>query len=552
MIDISSLPTLPQAAADSGEDVPVHFRLDDASPEAETGSAIGPLHRYRYERKMGDSELAYYLPSRQTGVNDMYLHLGFRAPERIVRRSRVCTVWAILRVRHPMLCARVEMNDLGDVGFIYDAPASPEDAYRDADVHLECRTQSKEELIDAHLNGSRTLSNSRLSYLIISEPPSAQAQLPTPPRTPSPTNRIIEDSFTSGGENGTEYRREYKFLLCTTHFVGDGMALHQFGDDFFALLAGGRPDNELECVLREEWHTRWRVPPGTLSQQRLVGGQTFPRQTHSERHSIITTVTFTTERTQTILRNCKAHGVSISAALFAICNLAWARMGVGGDKTAPTLMYSALNLRPYFSPECARPAPWDSYWYLALGYFHVVLPSFLSSDPALLERTFWLRARQAKEQSIRAARSPLAASRTHEMARERADRAREQGVWVASCSSTRHRSDANSPPKTSVLPQRAKVSSAAFIDLSMLGNLDGIYKHAGFPDAELHTLTTGSRQRHGAMLLLAYTFKDRLRIILGYDSNGFEGDVVNRFSPQAGPPSIFQIGLLNVGKLSEG
>lgn len=31
--------------------------------------------RSQYERKMGDTELSYYLPSRQTGVNDMYVCL---------------------------------------------------------------------------------------------------------------------------------------------------------------------------------------------------------------------------------------------------------------------------------------------------------------------------------------------------------------------------------------------------------------------------------------------------------------------------------------------
>lgn len=30
----------------------------------------------RYERKMGDSELSYYLPSRANGVNDMYAILS--------------------------------------------------------------------------------------------------------------------------------------------------------------------------------------------------------------------------------------------------------------------------------------------------------------------------------------------------------------------------------------------------------------------------------------------------------------------------------------------
>jgi len=92
----------------------------------------------RYERKMGDTELSYYLPSRANGVNDMwalfrshapatlsdlffarrYLHLGFKAPSHIMERERVRVVWAILRQRHPLLAATVEMHDYNDVRFV--------------------------------------------------------------------------------------------------------------------------------------------------------------------------------------------------------------------------------------------------------------------------------------------------------------------------------------------------------------------------------------------------------------------------------------------------
>jgi hypothetical protein len=89
----------------------------------------------RYERKMGNSELSYYLPSRANGVNDMYalslahmlaihsnlfryLHLGFKAPTHIMERERVRVVWAILRQRHPLLAATVEMRDYDDVRFV--------------------------------------------------------------------------------------------------------------------------------------------------------------------------------------------------------------------------------------------------------------------------------------------------------------------------------------------------------------------------------------------------------------------------------------------------
>ena len=92
----------------------------------------------------------------------------------------------------------------------------------------------------------------------------------------------------------------------------------------------------------------------------------------------------------------------------------------------PTLMYSALNLRPYFTKPPSS-SLWNSYWYLAIGYFNVILPSFLPSGVPSQEPTFWLRARQAKEQSTRAAKNPLVASRTQEMARERGARARAWG-----------------------------------------------------------------------------------------------------------------------------
>lgn len=264
-----------------------------------------------------------------------------------------------------------------------------------------------------------------------------------------------------------------------------------------------------------------------MSQQKLVGGHSFPRKKHPERRTIVPTVSFPEDRTKAILKKCKSNGVSISAALFSTCNAAWARVG-GGSKEMPILMYSALNLRPYFTVK--QPSPWDSYWYLAIGYFNVILPNFLPNEKA--EAMFWHRARSAKEQSTRAAKSPLIVSRTQEMARERGERARgwakeddekEMGTWVPPAKK------AESQPQESVLPPRAQVTSTALMGLSLLGNLDGIYKHANFSSVKLHTLTTGSRQRHGAMLLFGYTFAGKLWISLGYDENGFADGVVDKF-----------------------
>jgi len=106
-----------------------------ASPASSNGTLVDATRVCLYQRRLGDSELAYYLPSRENGVNDMYvspawstpgihparryLHLGFRAPDVFVQRERVRTVWAILRLRHPLLSSKIQMHDYNDVRFMY-------------------------------------------------------------------------------------------------------------------------------------------------------------------------------------------------------------------------------------------------------------------------------------------------------------------------------------------------------------------------------------------------------------------------------------------------
>ncbi|KAG6837665.1 hypothetical protein H0H93_004941 [Arthromyces matolae] len=148
------------------------------------------------------------------------------------------------------------------------------------------------------------------------------------------------------------------------------------------------------------------------------------------------------------------------------------------------------------------------------------LPIFLprSGD---LRTTFWHRSRSAKMQSASVAKNPLMISRSQQMAQERGRRAKEwakeddekaAGTWKA----------------PSPVPKPSKPPATALIGLSLLGNLDGIYKHSTFPDIKLDTLTTGSRQRAGGMLLFGYTFVGKSWVSLGYDENGFDG-VVNDF-----------------------
>ncbi|KAJ3721745.1 hypothetical protein C8R42DRAFT_580772 [Lentinula raphanica] len=483
-----------------------------------------PIH---LERRLGDTETSYFLPSRASGVNDMYLHLGFSAQPRTLARDRVALVWAILRLKHPLLACCVEMHSYNDIRFVLKPHASPEVTLYSANENLLYRQGTTAELIDSYLNGPRTLSAERLSCLILSE-----------------DHSYASESVIPSAESDTWF--EYDLLLCTTHFIGDGMALHQCANDFFTLLSSKQSTGELYDFLKEEWRIRFgnqyteislpksleeRLPHCSgkfqkvasmvdfeLSQGRLVGGHSFPRRKGNDRRTVVPTVAFDEDRTKKVLKLCKSHNVSISSALFAICNIAWLRTR-NDDPRLPVMMYSALNMRPYLLQDVLN----DSYWFIAISYFNVVLPGFLPTTD--VERTFWHRARAAKEQSTRASKNRMVISRSREMAKERGDRAIR---WaIEDDGKMNAKSCVSSPPLAATIIE--KPPSTALIGLSLLGNLDGIYKHAAFSQIKLHSLTTGSRQRAGAMLLFGYTFVGKLWISLGYDENGFEKGIVETF-----------------------
>lgn len=88
----------------------------------------------RYERRLGDSELSYFLPSRSDGMNDMYVYspcahrnsqrdlprylsVIFRAPGALMSQKRLRTAWAIIRLRYPLLASQIAVYDYTDVRF---------------------------------------------------------------------------------------------------------------------------------------------------------------------------------------------------------------------------------------------------------------------------------------------------------------------------------------------------------------------------------------------------------------------------------------------------
>lgn len=171
-------------------------------------------------------------------------------------------------------------------------------------------------------------------------------------------------------------------------------------------------------------------------------------------------------------------------------------------------MYTAINLRSHLTTH-----PASTYWFLALTYFNIVLPSFPPKSPAV----FWHRARHAKAQTRCVVQSQFLVSRSLEMASIRASRAR---------GSTRQSSSLPPSPYSPSLPP---APSAALLGLSLIGNLDSIYIRSAYPTIDLRSVTTASRQKAGGLLLLQHTFGGKLWLNLCWDENGFREGHVEKF-----------------------
>ena len=254
-------------------------------------------------------------------------------------------------LRHPLLASTIAAAGYDDVRFAYSPPATFDEALAMAEDRL-CLTDIGTNIIDTYLNGTRSLSNDRLAMLVVAFPSSVAASgLPTPPITPD--LRMNGTENTDQTQNEPPTHGSYEVMLCATHFLGDGMALHTFMNDLYTLLHDESADfaelaqpllarpQEIPVSLED------RLPLGAArlaqaarkdehrrSEGKLIGGQVFPAVKGRERRTVVPTFAYTEAETKAILSKCKAKGVTIAHAVFALCNLAWARRT--DDRADPT------------------------------------------------------------------------------------------------------------------------------------------------------------------------------------------------------------------------
>ncbi|KAF5373111.1 hypothetical protein D9758_001718 [Tetrapyrgos nigripes] len=471
-----------------------------------------------YRRLLGDSEYSYFPASQNNGVGDMFLHLAFRASVALIQEDRVAIAWAVIRSRHPLLVSTVTIDaeHPNRAFFNFCPPGTKEDAISEARKALTFTNQSEEELIHDYMNGPRTLSNDHLSTLVISTPRQAK-------------------------NSSAQETTHYDLLMCAPHFAGDGSSLHQCSHELLALIASQLPDAQLseeirfgavswKDVLPPALETRLPVPQSPLAKaaskinyaqtlRKEVGGHVFARSQRGPQRTISVEKAFTEAETASILRNCKSQQVTINHALFVLCNFAWNscnNLHHSEGSRLPLMMYTAINLRPYLSPHAA-----STYWFLALTYFNIVLPSFLPQDN--YNKVFWHRARSVKAQTRKAVVSPFLTARALEGARTRASRARGISVSVPGMDVIENKSESSSEALTEPAP------SLALMGLSLIGNLDVTYAREEYPSIELLSVRTASRQKPGGLLLLEHTFGKKLWLQLFWDEKGFKEGQIEKF-----------------------
>lgn len=200
----------------------------------------------------------------------------------------------------------------------------------------------------------------------------------------------------------------------------------------------------------------------------------------------------------------------------------------------PTLLYTALNLRPTVSPKLSEAKIPPSPAFVAIGYANVMLPghSQPSQSPSELPSPscceFWARARSAGQQFSAVAKSPFLLSRNLILGRERGLRAvkfalEDDGIVQ------RPPAHFPNPPVTSVSPspvvapaKPSPLPSVALVGLSLLGSVDAVFKYDAFPSIDLTHMRCSTRKAYGGMLMFCYTFRGCLYLCLGWDECAFD------------------------------
>lgn len=469
----------------------------------------------------------------------MFTRVVFRSPPALITPLRLQTVWAIMRVRHSLLAAQIEMapGAYEDARFIYTPPSSPENALEAAGRALTIHDKKTgPELDHDFISGPRRLSSECLSRMDVA----------------------CHGQVSPGIE-------EYHMTFALIHAITDGSSAH--GSNTLALLGGSttpdgpaQTDSELAQVLEMEWKMRWGQPrvsfevitPSTETrlprprsrfqmagwkidsqnvQRRAIGAHTFPRLPSPVSKQAVLDIKFDRIETAALIAKCHSEKVTLQNTVFALCNFAWIHTTqnhpeIPAPKNLPMMMYTAISLRRHLAPI----SPLASRMSLALGYGTIVLPAFI--PPATdLRLMFWLRARSAQAQMRKQSKSPLLLARSQILSAQRSLRAK---------AFARQDDEANGTlppgpkitlraPVPSPSTNSTTVPSIALLGISHLGDLAAVYETHRYPAIEFVDSVGHSRKAKGGILLFTRSAQQCFAMVLEWDAASFPSGLVEEF-----------------------
>ncbi|KAJ7621118.1 hypothetical protein FB45DRAFT_838882 [Roridomyces roridus] len=514
-----------------------HFNMSHHLPQLMAYETAAVATQASYSRPLSHNELSYFLPSRAYGLNDMFVRIIVRAPPHLMSPLRFRVAWAIMRLRHTLLACQVQMEPgcYDEARFKYTPPSSPRRAAEEAEDTLHIvDDKTGPELMDAFLDPTtpRRLSSQRISGLDVAKH--------------GPVSPGLE---------------EYHILIMTIHAINDGVALHRHCDMILQLLCGSatpggppRTDAELLRLLELEWTMRCGAPredaiivPATEDRlpsprskfqlsawtidhqnvkKRAIGGHALPRIKSQVCKQTIELKFWDPEETAAIRAACKARGLTLTNATFALINFAWISTAqnhpeLNSSKELPMMIYTAVSLRRHLAQPSS---PLSSYMSLALGYCNIVLPSFIPAtcNPGAM---FWSRARSAQSQMSAFSRSPLLLGRCRLMGGERALRAKAFAKQDDEADGTLPQTGPQPAQPTPVVG----TPSVALLGITCLGDLGDVYRPERYPSAQFVDAFSHVRNAKGALLMSTQMLNGKFSMTLGYDAAAFPLGVVDEF-----------------------
>ncbi|KAF9562551.1 hypothetical protein CPC08DRAFT_687538 [Agrocybe pediades] len=509
-----------------------------------------------YERPLGTTEFCFYWDGVFQGTADTLQHaqvqLGSSTYSQFSHPINFKRTWIVLKQRFPLLGAQIIERDENSIFFSVDEERLGKTDPTEIEFRTISSNEEASELVRDLVMKQRALSNDLLARVFVLE------------RTDKP-----------------DY---FHLIIQAAHCITDGMSnitilktfLHQLTQptppvpNLQERLALALSSEELVPQRKfSEARKRWRKAIAAVISSKNVFkrklGHTLPRNIsqltpHTPARSRTLTYSFDPHTSDLIISTCRKHQLTFGNAYPIIGQIALTRVllrrylrnEIGKEewqwrKREPMVSAGPLNLRPMLDPEWQKAGGLNNVC-VSIGFFAFSLP-FMPLGKAtnikpgmqmppfedlLSAKRFMHRAKDVKIQAAKFIKNPLFMEINSISAPGRIQRVQSAGIpWRNGIKAPKGLTD------RLLSPQEQAANGLVFCNGgSSMGNVDlllpleypiGKQRRSKAPLLELKNSATVLRCRPSELYLGASTSRQKLHIIVYWDNNVFDEDVVTEW-----------------------